>query len=112
MKKKIYVCSPCKGDIKNNVEKARLYSKYVARKGFIPFTPHLYFTDFLDDSKPEERKIGLRLALEWLFQCDELWYFGEIISDGMKNEIEIAKKLGIKIVKIPTEFVKIFLKKW
>ncbi len=108
MKKKVYVCSPCKGNIKNNRKKARLYSKYVASRGFIPFTPHLYFTEFaefLDDNKPEEREIVLRLAIEWLFQCDELWSFGETISEGMKNEIEIAKKLGIKIVHVPTEIV-------
>jgi len=108
MKKKIYVCSPCKGDIKNNRKKARLYSKYVANQGFIPLAPHLYFTEFDEfrrDNIPKERKTVLRLALEWLFQCDELWCFGETISEGMKNEIEVAKRLRMKIVHVPIKTI-------
>ena len=112
--KKVYVCSPCKGDIKGNREKTLIYSKYVASQGFIPFAPHLYFTEFsefLDDDKPKERETVLRLALEWLFQCNELWYFGDIISEGMKNEMEIAKKIGMQVVHIASEEVRPFAKK-
>ena len=108
MKKRIYVCSPCKGDIKTNVERARLYSKYVANQGFLPFTPHIYFTEFLNENISEERQEGLKLALEWLFQCNELWYFGEFISEGMKNEIEIAKRIGMKVVNIKIDTVEDF----
>jgi hypothetical protein len=111
MKKKIYVCSPCKGDVKTNIENARLYSKYVASQGFIPFTPHIYFTEFLNDNIPEERQVGLKLALEWLFQCHELWCFGEAVSEGMKNEIEIAKKIGMKVVNITIDSVENFFKR-
>jgi len=112
--KKVYICSPCKGDINGNREKTLLYSKYVMSQGFIPFAPHLYFTEFsefLDDDKPKEREIVLRLALEWLFQCNEVWVFGETISEGMKNEIEIANKIGIKVIHVKTDDVKNFFNK-
>ena len=34
-----------------------------------------------------------RELLEW---CDELWVFGEVISEGMKQEIEWAKDKPIR----------------
>jgi len=110
MKKKVYVCSPCKGDRKNNIKKTKLYSRYVSSHGFIPLAPHLYFGELINDENPEERKLILKFALEWLFQCDELWCFGETVSDGMKNEIEAAKRLGMKIINIPTKIIENFLK--
>lgn len=53
--RKIYVCSPLSGDYGNNIEKAKNYSRLVVLRGFIPVTPHIYFTQFLDDSNPGER---------------------------------------------------------
>ena len=49
-------------------------------------------------SNPGERETGLRLGLEMLGLCEELWVCSEHISGGMKAEIEQAKQLGIKIV--------------
>jgi hypothetical protein len=109
--KKIYVCSPLKGDIMNNVRKAQLYSKFVASLGHIPYTPHIYFTIFFDDTKEEERCTCMKLALEWLVQCDELWFFGDKITEGMKGEIDLAKKLGIETKAINSEAIEAFLLK-
>lgn len=91
--KKIYVCSPLSGDIENNIKKAIEYSKYVVSKGHLPITPHIYFTQFLDDNKPKERIKGLRMGIELLKVCDELWVFGDTLSYGMKNEISQFTKI-------------------
>ena len=99
--RKIYVCSPLKGDVEKNMEKARQYSLYVASLGHVPMTPHMYFPLIFGDS--DNREKCLKLAIEWLLQCDELWFFGDVISEGMRNEIEVAKQLGITVVKIPIE---------
>ncbi len=37
------------------------------------------------------------MGLELLKLCDEVWVFGDKISEGMKKEIEFAKKLNIEI---------------
>jgi hypothetical protein len=34
------------------------------------------------------------MGLQLLELCDELWVFGPRISEGMKAEIELARKLG------------------
>ena len=96
--KNIYVCSPLRGDIEENIRKAKEYSRKIALDGNLPVTPHLYLTTFLDDRMEEEREIGMAIALEWLKRCDEVYVFGEP-SEGMKREIRLAGTLGIKIVR-------------
>jgi len=85
--------------------KARQYCKHVTDQGFIPYAPHLLFTQFMDDTIPEEREAGMAMGREMIKRCDELWVFGETISEGMAAEIELAKELGIPIRSISTEEV-------
>jgi len=101
----IYVASPLRGEYEKNMAKARQYCKYVTDQGFIPYAPHLLFTQFMDDTIPEEREAGMAMGREMLKRCDELWVFGETISEGMAAEIELAKELGIPIRCISSEEV-------
>ncbi len=94
--KKIFICSPLRGDIENNIKKAKEYSRQVAIKGNIPITPHIYFTEFLDENKERERQLGIDMGIELLKLCDEMYVYGEP-TEGMKQEIEIAKRLDKKI---------------
>lgn len=96
-RKKVYICSPLSGNIGENIEKAKKYCREVSLKGFLPIASRIYFTQFLDDNKLEERNMGMVMGLELLKLCDEIWVFGDIISEGMKKEIEFAKKLNIEI---------------
>lgn len=93
----VYVCSPYRGDVERNVAKAHGYCRFAVTQGVIPLAPHIYFTQFLDDDIPEERLAGLRIGLNILERCDELWVFGTRISKGMKAEIRAAEQLGIPV---------------
>lgn len=97
VKKLIYVASPLRGDYERNIEKAKEYSKRVIDTGHIPFTPHLLFTQFTDDTMPEERELGISMGIEVLKKCDELWVFGNYISEGILGEIKAANKLNIPV---------------
>ena len=86
--KKVYICSPLKGDIENNIIKARGYCRDVLfNYGCIPIAPHIYFTQFLDDTKETERLTGMKAGMELLPMCDEIWVYGTP-SEGMKAEID------------------------
>ena len=98
--KLIYVASPYAGDIENNIQYAKQACKYVLNQGKAFFCPHLLYPQILDDSNPEERKIGIILGMEVLKKCDEIWVFGENISKGMSEEIEFAKERGIPVKRI------------
>lgn len=70
--KKVYICSPCRGDYTNNIQRAKEYSRTAAMQGCIPITPHI---------------------------CDELWAFGlDKPTEGMAAEIELAEQAGIPVV--------------
>jgi hypothetical protein len=94
----IYICSPLRGDIENNIARARQYCRVVALGGNIPIAPHVYCTSFLDDTVETERNIGMKIGIELLKICDEMRVYGDIISEGMAAEIAEAKRLGIPVI--------------
>lgn len=96
--KKVYICSPCRGDYENNIQRAKEYSRAAVQKGVIPVTPHIYFTQFMDDNVPEERELALKIGSELVLGCSALWAFGiDHPSAGMAAEIELAKAHGIPV---------------
>ena len=97
--KRIYICSPLRGDYEGNISKAKEYSRKVALSGDIPITPHIYFTQFMSDTVPDEREQAMRYGTDMLFLCDELWAFGiDHPSEGMADEIKLAKAAGIPVL--------------
>ena len=99
---KVYICSPFAGDTEKNTEKARGYCAFAVRQGFIPFAAHLFFPQFLSDSDPKQRELGIFMGIVYLTACKECWVFGSHISDGMKKEIDKAKQMD-KTVRYFTE---------
>lgn len=93
----VYVCSPFSGDPAGNVEKAQHYCRFAVDSGYAPFAPHLFFPQFLDDGIPEERELGLFMAIIMLTKCAELWVFSEQITRGMAQEIRKAESRGMII---------------
>lgn len=93
----VFICSPYVGDIPQNAQNARRYLKFAVEKGAIPFAPHLLYPQVLDEGDPVQRELGIFFGMVWLGKCDELWVFGEIISNGMAREIAKAKRRGMPI---------------
>ncbi len=93
----IYVCSPLRGDVERNIKKAIGYSRFIYSRGGIPLAPHVIFTTFLDETVAEERTAGMVMGLGLLTKCDELWAFGDKISEGMAGEIAAAENLGLRV---------------
>lgn len=93
----VYIASPYAGDTVRNADRARGYCRFAVGKGCIPLAPHLHYPQFMDDGDKAQRELGLRFAIILLGKCDELWVFGDTVSDGMKLEISKAKKRGIPI---------------
>lgn len=88
----VYICSPYSGDIDINVKKARDFCRFAIEKNCIPLAPHLLFPQFMNDNIPQERELAMFMNMVLLSKCNELWVFGNTISNGMAQEIEKAKK--------------------
>lgn len=93
----VYIASPYAGDTEWNTSRARGYSIFAVSKGCIPLAPHLLYPQFMDDGDKTQRELGLRFALILLGKCDELWVFGDKVTNGMSHEIAKAKRRGMPI---------------
>ncbi len=96
--KKVYICSPYRGNVYTNTENAKDFCKWaVSEKCVMPIAPHIYFTQFLDDDNEDQRVFGMDMGIQWLNECSEIWVLGETLSDGMTREIAEAGRLGLPI---------------
>jgi hypothetical protein len=87
----VYICSPYAGETESNIKAAQKYSRFAVNKGYIPIAPHLLFPQFMNDTDPTERKLGLFFGNALMSKCSEVWVFGERISAGMESEIKRAR---------------------
>lgn len=107
MKKKVYICAPLGGDVEENIQKALTYTLFALKSGTAPVVPHIYAL-CLNDSDQGERELGRSAGMSLLWFCDEIWVFGDEITEGMSAEIRFCQNLNIKIRKIkPSEIKKL-----
>lgn len=105
--KKIFICSPYRGDIKANTKKAKNYVLLTVACGYVPIVPHLYFPQFLNDDQTHERMKGILLGTELMKVCDEFWLMGCDITKGMEFELEKAKENKIPVALYDEDFNRI-----
>ena len=104
----VYICSPFAGDLEKNVVAARTYSRFAVEQGYIPIAPRLLFPQFLDDSDPKERELGLFFGNAIMSKCSEVWVFGSHISSGMEAEIKRAKWKNYRLRYFTDEMKEVF----
>ena len=51
----------------------------------------------MSDGNQEERDLALFMDIVLMGKCDEVWVLGDRISEGMKTEIETAKRRRQKV---------------
>lgn len=116
MPKRVFVCSPLRAPTSEgyakNLQIARELTRAVLLAGHAPYTPHLFYTEFLDDTNEQERSLGMQAGQAWLRLADEIWVFAtdeESCSSGMRAEIRLAQSfsLPVRVVWMPEEFAKI-----
>lgn len=82
---------------------SRAFSRFAVEKNYIPMALHLLFPQFINEAT--ERWLGLKMGFVLLGKCEQIWVFGDLISEGMAAEIEKAKKQR-KIIRYFTEDLK------
>ena len=112
-KKLIYICSPLRPqssdpdeadmELFENLFRARNACELVKNLGAIPVCPHLCFPQFLDDELPEERELGMQLALAALRRCHAVYVCSEHSTPSMMREIAEAARRDIPVKMIYEE---------
>jgi len=98
----VYIASALRGDIKNNLIKAGIYTRLAINSQVLPITPHLNWAAIFNDLIIEERILGMSTGAEFLLKCAAIWVFG-FISDGVQGEIDLALQHGIPVYLIDHE---------
>lgn len=119
--KVVYICHPFAGNPKGNKQKVfkivdqiieenlKLWEDYVndslsentASMDFLvtPLSVFHAFPESMEESEKVSRELVMFYCKSLLKKCDEIWvYSSDGITEGMKEEIELASDLGIKIV--------------
>lgn len=99
MMRKVYICAPLGSNVRENIEKVKRYTKYALLCGTAPVVPHFYAL-CLNDDNPKEREIGMAAGLSLLWFCDEMWIFGDEVTEGMTAEIQFCKNLNVPTRKV------------
>jgi len=97
----VYIAHPISGDVAGNLEKIGQIVREInlTERNVVPFAPYWLDCHALDDTIPAERERGIRNDQELITRCvDEVWCYGDRISNGMKAEIELAQWLGKAVV--------------
>lgn len=105
----VYIASPYAGDVEGNVAFAKAACRLAMERGNTPVAAHLLYPQMLDDTVPEQRELGIRMGLNLLEACGEMWLCGSRVSSGMQEELEAAWRHGIPVRRIPWETVAGFL---
>lgn len=102
MKKRYYVCSPCRAntnrELKENMRRAQEYTAYVEGTYKVSaYAPHAYMPNLLNDSIIMDRSLAMDFCLRLLATCDAICVFGDTITEGMEKEIEYASMLCLPV---------------
>ena len=91
----VYICSPFADDPEANTAKARRYCRFAMNNGAIPFASHLMLPQFMREETERDKAMSFNKV--YLGRCEQVWVFGDRISDGMAKEISWARRYGKKL---------------
>lgn len=112
--KVVYICHPIGGAVRANI---KLILQIVKRLNLdenpsvVPYAPYLADVLAMDDSNDKHRAKGLANSAELFARrvIDEVWVYGNSITDGMHTEIVWAKAVEIPVIskseKIPQHLI-------
>jgi|SRR5215471_4089113 len=83
-KRRVIIESPFQGDIESHLNYARLAMLDSILMGEAPFVAHLLYTQVLNDSDEEERKLGIGMGDDWVRAADAVAFYVDLgMSPGM-----------------------------
>ncbi len=96
----VIIESPYAGDVERNVAYARECMADSLSRGEYPFASHLLYTQpgVLDDTKPEERVLGIDAGLAWGACAQKTAVYMDLgMSKGMQYGLDNARLAGRQI---------------
>lgn len=102
----IIIESPYAGDVDRNLRYLRACCRHAVEQGDIPFASHLFFTQFLDDTKQNERSLGIQMGYSFWQQAEQVVFYVDLgMSNGMKDALArcVLEDKPYQIRRLPKE---------
>jgi hypothetical protein len=96
--RRVVIESPYSGDVERNMRYAKLCVKDCISRGEAPIASHLLLTQVLDDTNPEERRIGMAAGHAWIMMANALVVYTDLgVTPGMQAGIDHALRYHTRI---------------
>ena len=99
-----YIASPLRGDVEGNIQNAMRYCAKAVEEGYIPIAPHAMYRGMFNDEIPAQRAAALDIGLQLMERCSHIWVCGDVVSEGMRGEIELARRRGMLLERKPEAY--------
>lgn len=86
--------------LETNLDDGAKWWAFLARRGIFVDATWYGLCMVLDDYDPEDRKLGMEIDKIVLKKCDGLILTGKIVSEGMKEELEICINKGVEVINL------------
>lgn len=96
-RKLVFLSSPFRGEVEDNLSLAQRFTEFAAREGILRFAPKVYFRQILPDLIDRGLRNGLSVSM--LTRCDEVSMPGTPTC-GMNAILLMAEALEIPIVEV------------
>ena len=95
----IFVAHPMSGDVEGNTKKVIAICKSIHSNEVIPVFPSFTWRQYLADH-PNVQDLAAAVNEEYFKRglVDEMWLYGDRLTDGMKREIVLARECNIPVV--------------
>ncbi len=96
----VVIESPFAGDVEKNLRYLRAAMADCFKRGEAPYASHALYTQpgVLDDTKPEERKLGMEAGFAWGARAPMRVVYTDLgMSSGMREGIRRAAELGQRV---------------
>lgn len=98
--RRVVIESPFAGNVELNLRYLRACMADCLRRGESPYASHALLTQpgVLDDTKPDERALGIKAGFAWRSVADATVVYMDLgVSDGMRFGVADADDAGRKV---------------
>lgn len=115
--RRVIIESPFAGEVEANARYLKIAVIDCLHRGESPYASHGFFTHFLDDTVPAERKAGILAGLEWAKAAEAvIYYLDRGMSSGMlfalEKHVQAARKVEVRLLAGPWDVLTFKYKNW
>lgn len=101
--RRVIIESPFAGNVERNKDYLKRCVRDSLGRGESPYASHGFFTQFLNDDVPIDRKLGINAGLAWADAADEVIYYMDLgMSNGMRfalrKHAQQKRKINVRTI--------------